>query len=202
LVTSMMRPRTQRIIARAQGPVRKSMGTWPETCQAFKSFDQDKVALNYGRFYGPDERLGGLGFRDVARAPLFLACSMKCLSACVDKMTIANSGSDALISRAASIPFRTGMVMFITTTSGLSRCASSTAAAPSWASPQSSNRGWESNICRTLFLITGWSSATRIRRRRPGATVGLVRSAPRAIPKSRRGDGKAPYSRASTAKGK
>jgi hypothetical protein len=125
---------------------------------------------------------------------------MKCLSACVDKMTIANSGSDALISRAASIPFRTGMVMFITTTSGLSRCASSTAAAPSWASPQTSNRGWESNICRTLFLITGWSSATRIRRRRAGATVGLVRSAPRAIPKSRREDGKAPYSRASTAK--
>jgi hypothetical protein len=45
----------------------------------------------------------------------------------VDKITIADCGTCFLISRAASNPFRTGIVMLRTTTSGLTLLTSSTA---------------------------------------------------------------------------
>jgi hypothetical protein len=53
---------------------------------------------------------------------------------------MADSGTLVLMIRAASIPFRTGIVTFKTTTSGFKLPAASMAFAPSKASPQTSKR--------------------------------------------------------------
>src|ERR1700676_1264544 len=63
-------------------------------------------------------------------------------------MTIAVSGKVALISRAASNPFKTGMVTFRTTTSCFNLCASSIALAPFTASAHTSKCGTVSNVDR------------------------------------------------------
>jgi hypothetical protein len=60
-------------------------------------------------------------------------------------------------------PWVTGILTFKMTTSGFSLSASSMALAPSTASPHTSKWGCSSSVERTVLLITGWSSAIRIR---------------------------------------
>ena len=65
-----------------------------------------------------------LAFATHALAPASFATSTRCLSACDDKITIADCSESDLMTRAASMPLSTGILTFRRTTSGLSFAAS------------------------------------------------------------------------------
>ena len=72
-------------------------------------------------------------------------------------------GVEAASRRVASMPFSSGMLTSITTTSGFSRSANSTASRPLPASPTISMSGCAARIMRKPCRTTAWSSASRIR---------------------------------------
>src|SRR5271165_2186611 len=77
--------------------------------------------------------------------------------------TIAAPGTEARMRCAASIPFRFGMAMSSTTTSGRDASAASTACLPSEASATTLNSGCPSSSRRKPRRTTVWSSANRMR---------------------------------------
>jgi hypothetical protein len=78
-------------------------------------------------------------------------------------MTTCVSGSAARIWWDASMPFKLGMPISITTTSGFSFPAMATASRPSLASPTTVRSGSASTTMRRPARISVWSSASSTR---------------------------------------
>jgi hypothetical protein len=78
-------------------------------------------------------------FRTYPKAPSAMHAIMNCSSGWIVRNTILAGNEDSRSQRAASIPFKTGIVMSATMTSGQRRRASDTNVAPSVAVPTMSN---------------------------------------------------------------
>src|SRR5690348_368426 len=102
-------------------------------------------------------------FTTYPRAPASSAAFTTSEESCWLRIRISVRGASRRINRAASSPFRCGMLMSSTTTSGLSCLAASTASWPSTASPQTSNEGCVSSSDRTPRRTISWSSAISTR---------------------------------------
>ncbi len=101
--------------------------------------------------------------RTYPKAPSAMHAFMNCSSGWIVRNTIFAGNEDSRSQRAASIPFKTGIVMSDTMTSGQRRRASDTNVAPSVAVPTMSN--WRFKSAVVALSKAGWSSASSTRGR-------------------------------------
>jgi len=101
--------------------------------------------------------------RTYPKAPSAMHAFMNCSSGWIVRNTILAGEEDSRSQRAASIPFKTGIVISATITSGQRRRASDTNVAPSVAVPTMSN--WRFKSAVVALSKAGWSSASSTRGR-------------------------------------